>query len=259
MHLAPQHFQAQRRYHEDALARAVDALFPFAWGVVGVELDADALRNGTLRLVHVRGILPDGTAFHLPDADPMPAAAGLAERFAPTREAHVVHLALARWRPDGANVDEDGDDGEDGRRRGGGAGADDAPAGHAADSWGAPERGPTRFVARTRVTSDETTGADALPVRFAARRFRLLLDDEVAADDVTLPLARVRRDGAGHFVFDPAFVPPCLQLCRDTRPEVPGGAPVEVPAAPRATAATRWPRAGCCTPCARRRRRCATC
>lgn len=215
MHLAPQHFQAQRRYHEESLARALDALFPFAWGVVAVELDGDALRNGTLRLVHARGVLPDGTAVHVPDADRLPAPLPLAERFAPTREAHVVHLALAGWRGDGANVAGiEGGDADDAGRGGHEPAASPgaAPANGARAREGDPGEGHARFVSVARVVADETTGDDARPVRFAARNLRLLLDDAVTPDDVTLPLARVRRDGAGHFVFDPAFVPPALQL-----------------------------------------------
>ena len=33
MYLAPQHFQAQGRHVEQAIAHAVDVLFPYAWGV----------------------------------------------------------------------------------------------------------------------------------------------------------------------------------------------------------------------------------
>ena len=72
MYLAPHHFQAQRRYVEDALAGAVAALFPFPWGVSTLALDTEALANGTLALARARGILPDGTPFNLPDADALP-------------------------------------------------------------------------------------------------------------------------------------------------------------------------------------------
>jgi type VI secretion system protein ImpJ len=40
----------------------------------------------------------------------------------------------------------------------------------------------------------------------------LMLDDESSGDVVTLPLARIKRDGAGHFVLDPDFIPPCLSI-----------------------------------------------
>jgi type VI secretion system protein ImpJ len=185
MHLAPHHFQAQRRHFEATLAATVDALFPFAWGLSGVELDAVALRDGALALVRARGLLPDGTPFDVPGGDPMPAPRPLAEAFAPDRDAHVAHLALAAWRPDAANVQDDG--------------------------------GPGRFAAVARPVVDETTGEEPLSLRFAAKRFRLLLDHEVGPDDVALPVARLRRDGAGRFAADPDFVPPCLRFGASAR------------------------------------------
>ena len=39
MHLAPQHFQAQRRYQEDQTSRSFDLLVPFAYGLSAVALD----------------------------------------------------------------------------------------------------------------------------------------------------------------------------------------------------------------------------
>ncbi|AHG93032.1 type VI secretion protein, VC_A0114 family (plasmid) [Gemmatirosa kalamazoonensis] len=191
MFLAPQHFQAQRRHFEEGLALALDTLFAFAHGVSAAALDADALANGTLALDHARGVLPDGTPFLIPEADPAPPPEPLAERFSPTRDAHVVHLAIPAWRGDGANVTDPS------------AGPDfDAP----------PNGHDARYVAVAAPVRDETTGLDSAPVRFAAKNLRLLLDEELAPDDVSLPLARVRRDGAGRFVLDPDFVPPCLQI-----------------------------------------------
>jgi type VI secretion system protein ImpJ len=45
----------------------------------------------------------------------------------------------------------------------------------------------------------------------------LLLESELNENIVALPLARLRRDGAGHFMFDPLFVPPCLQITASER------------------------------------------
>ncbi|WP_310568704.1 type VI secretion system baseplate subunit TssK [Gemmatimonas sp.] len=193
MHLAPQHFQAQRRYQEDQSSRTLDLLFPFAYGLSAVALDADALQNGTLALVHARGVLPDGTVFHTPDADPSPPPSALAERFSPTRDAHVVYLALPRWRTDAANVD------------------------HLDEEVGAREpfdanATPLRFQAVEEMVIDESTGADPLRVRFAARNLRLLLDDERTDDFVSMPIGRIRRDGRGQFQVDGDFIPPVLQL-----------------------------------------------
>ena len=193
MHLAPQHFQAQRRYQEDQSSRTLDLLFPFAYGLSAVALNADALHNGTLALVHARGVLPDGTVFHSPDTDPSPPVSAIGERFSPTRDSHVVHLALPRWRTDAANVDHlDGDEAD--------RGPFDANA------------TPLRFQAVEELVIDESTGADPMKVRFAARNLRLLLDDEVTDDFVAMPIGRIKRDGRGQFQIDGDFIPPVLQL-----------------------------------------------
>jgi type VI secretion system protein ImpJ len=201
MYLAPHHFQAQRRHFDEAVALTVSALFAFPYGVAALEMNEEALRNGTLELRHARGILPDGTAFRTPDADPPPPPTTLADRFSPARESHVVHLVLPAWRPDGANVD--------------GVAVD--PADSAWHPAGNGAAHPSRFVAVEHEVVDEVTGLDRAALPFAAKNFRLLLDDEVGAGDVSLPLARVRRDGAGRFVLDPAYVPPCLQLAASPR------------------------------------------
>lgn len=188
MFLAPQHFQAQRRHFEDGLALALDVLFPFAYGVTAATLDADALANGTLAIEQARGILPDGTTFLVPEADHVAAVPALADHFSPTRESHLVHLAIPAWRGDAANVAEEGN-------------------GH----------DPRRYVAVARDVVDETGGQDAAMIRFAAKNLRLALDAEIGEDDVSLPIARVRRDGAGRFVIDPDFIPPALQIAASER------------------------------------------
>lgn len=187
MHLTPQHFQAQRRYQEDQSSHTVDLIFPFAYGLSAIVLDADALKNGTLALVQARGVLPDGTVFDTPDADALPDVVALASRFSPTRDFHVVHLALPSLRADAANVRDMGD------------GIDrDALS--------------TRYRSVEEVLVDEATGTDPMPVRFAARNLQFLLDEEVGGDIVSLPIARVRRDGRGQFQFDAEFIPPTVQV-----------------------------------------------
>lgn len=190
MHLTPQHFQAQRRYQEDQTSRTLDLLFPFAYGLSAVAVDTDAVRNGTFSLVMLRGVLPDGTAVYTPGGDVLPVPVPLAPRFSPTRDSHVIHLAVPRWRSNAANVH----------------GVDDSTVIHSAD------RPVMRYQAIEERLVDEATGADPLPVRFAARNLFFLLDEEVTDDVMSLPIARVRRDGRGQFQLDPDFVPPTLQI-----------------------------------------------
>lgn len=196
MHLAQHHFQAQGRHAEDAFHFAISQLFPFPYGLSAITLDADALRNGTVSLLHARGILPDGLAFQIPDSDPPPSPRDLGEAFSPTQESHLVHLALPAYRPSGANclLPE---------------GAGGRPRGEGLDATGV--RRP-RYRLETRRVVDETAGRDEQPVGLGHRNFSLLLDSELTEGDVSLPLARVRRDGSGHLVYDPAFIPPLLQI-----------------------------------------------
>jgi type VI secretion system protein ImpJ len=59
---------------------------------------------------------------------------------------------------------------------------------------------------------DETTGRDDREVTLGRKNFTLALDGALPAGAVTLPVARVQRDGSGHFVYDPDYVPPLLQI-----------------------------------------------
>jgi type VI secretion system protein ImpJ len=188
MYLGPHHFQAQSRYFEDTVHFALSSLYFAGFGLGGFELDREALLNGTLALVHARGVFPDGLVFQMPDADPLPAAREISDLFSPVRESVVAHLAIAPRVPDGLNCDLNA--------------ADDSPA---------------RYVAENVTLHDDNTGRDEKPVRLGRKNVRLLLDTEVTGDMVTLPLARIRRDSAGHFVFDPDFIPPCLEIAASER------------------------------------------
>ena len=184
MHLAQHHFQLQSRYFEESVGFALGQLFFRAYGLAGCELDAEALRNGTVSVIHARGVLPDGLAFHIPEADPPPPPRAIRELFSPTQDRHVVLLAIPPYRPGRANC------------------AFDAKA----------TNGNLRWVAEQQVVADETTGQDEKPVLLGRKNFRVLLDSELSDDVVALPLARVRRDGAGHFVYDLDFIPPVLEI-----------------------------------------------
>ena len=187
MHLAQHHFQLQSRYFEDSVAFALAQLFFRPYGLAGCELDAEALRNGTVSVVHARGVLPDGLAFHIPEADAPPPPRSIRELFSPTQDRQVVCRAIPPLRQGRANPGFNG---------GGAAATADDP----------------RFIAETRAIADETTGQDEKQVVVGRKNLRVLLDAEVQGDMVALPLARVRRDGAGHFVYDAEFIPPLLEI-----------------------------------------------
>ncbi len=182
MHLAQHHFQTQTRYFEDAIHFALSQLFVSPYGVAALELDEASIHNATVSLVHARGVMPDGLPFHIPDADPGPLSLGLADRFSPVRDSQLVMLSISARRDDGLNTATSGNGGE------------------------------TRFTAETASVVDEVTGRDAQDVSVARKNFTLVLDADVPEGSVALPLARVRRDGAGHFEYDADYIPPCLQI-----------------------------------------------
>lgn len=183
MHLAQHHFQQRDRYFDAAAAFTLSSIFYEPYGLTGLELDDDALLNGTVSIVHARGVMPDGLSFSFPE-DPPPPTLEIRERFSPTRESHVVLLAIPPLRPGEANC--------------------------ALDS--AEADGRMRFRATTEKVPDETTGQDERPVTLGRKNFQLLLESSETDERVTLPLARIRRDRSGNFVYDREYVPPCLQI-----------------------------------------------
>jgi type VI secretion system protein ImpJ len=189
MYLGPHHFQVQSRYFEDSIQFAASALRFEAYGFVGFGWDAEALRNGTLSLLHARGILPDGLAFHMPECDPLPPARNISDLFPPTRDKLTVLLAIPERKANGVNC----------------------------VAAGSRDSSRTRYVAEPQPLSDETTGRDEKPIQLGRKNFSLLLDTEAQEGFLGMPVARVMRDGSGHFIFDPDFIPPSTVISASER------------------------------------------
>jgi len=99
MHLGPHHFQVQSRFFEEITHFGISKLWFEPYGIAGLELDAEALRNGTVAVVHARGIFPDGLPFNMPESDPLPVPRSIADLFPPTRESLTVLMAIPPHRP----------------------------------------------------------------------------------------------------------------------------------------------------------------
>jgi len=188
MYLAPQHFQAQNRYFEEAVHFATTSLWRDAYGLAACQLDADALRNGTVSLLHARGMFQDGLPFDIPECDPRPEPRNIAEQFLPATDSLTVALAIPRWVAGQQNCD-----------------LDAIPAGNA------------RYLSTTEMVHDENTGLEPKPVRMGRKNIRLVVLPGKDENLLTLPIARVMRDQSGHFVYDPTHVPPCLRISASAR------------------------------------------
>jgi type VI secretion system protein ImpJ len=189
MHLAQHHFQAQSRFFEDTVQFALSNLFFKPYGVVACELDPDALQNDTVSLLHARGVMPDGLPFDIPASDAAVRPLPIRERFSPTSDRHLVLLAIPAYKPDQSNFEtSDGDTFDD---------------------------SVVRYTSQPAVVRDDMTGRDERSLAVGRKNFRLMLDSEVGpatAGLVLLPIARVRRDGAGHFAYDSDYVAPSLHI-----------------------------------------------
>jgi type VI secretion system protein ImpJ len=183
MYLAPQHFQAQNRYFEAAFQFATSSLWNHAYGLAACQLDADALRNGTVSLLQARGMFQDGLPFDIPECDARPDPRNIAEQFLPTTESLTVALAIPRWQPGQQNCD-----------------LDPIPTGN------------VRYTGTTEMVHDENTGQDPKPVQIGRKNIRIVIMGKEEENLLTLPIARVTRDQSGHYVYDPTHVPPTLRM-----------------------------------------------
>lgn len=188
MYLAPQHFQAQNRFFEDSLHFATSNLWNETYGFAACEVDADALQNGILALSHARGIFDDGLAFDMPECDPLPQPRSFGALFSPVADHLTLALAVPRWVPEGRNCDLE-----------------------------LSGNGASRYKADVQVLHDENTGRDEKQVPLGRKNLRLIVESEGDPNLLTLPLTRVVRDGAGRFIADPTFIPPCIQISASPR------------------------------------------
>jgi len=187
MYLGPHHFQAQSRFFEDSVRFATTSLWFEPWGLIAAQLDDEALKNGTVSLIHARGIFPDGMPFHMPESDPLPEPRNIAELFPAVRDSVGVGLSVPPRRPEGPNTQLHGSNGDS-------------------------TRGPLRYRATPQTLYDETTGRDEKPVELGRKNIGLLLDTEPTANFVNLPIARITRDSGGRFIYDSTYVPPSVEI-----------------------------------------------
>ena len=188
MYLAPQHFQAQNRFFEETVQFATANLWRDAWGLAACQLDADALRNGTVSVLHARGMFQDGLPFDIPECDPRPSPFNIVEHFLPATDSLTVALAIPRWVPGQQTCD-----------------LDPMPS------------GTSRYISTVEMVHDENTGLDAKPVQMGRKNIRLVVLPSEEENLTTLPIARIMRDQSGHFVYDPTHVSPCLSLSASPR------------------------------------------
>lgn len=182
MHLGPHHFQVQNRYFESLVHFTSSALSFEPWGLAGVQVDQDALRNGIFTLVHARGLFADGLPFLIPELDAAPQPRQLGDIFPPMDDYLDMHLAVAALDGKGANV---------------------APLGR--------DAGALRYAVDPIDVPDELTGADPKRLEVGRKNLQLVTAAELGGR-LAIPIARVRRESANQFSLEQDFIPPVLRL-----------------------------------------------
>ncbi|HEV2214966.1 MAG TPA: type VI secretion system baseplate subunit TssK, partial [Terracidiphilus sp.] len=175
------HFQTQSRYFEDSMAFLAASLWREPWGLIHLEIDSKALRNGTGALLHASGIFPDGLPFEIPNSDPLPELRNLLDVFPSTDAVLPLYLTVPSRRDNGFDCDLGSANG-------------------------------SRFSPMQRTLRDETNGIDEREIDLGQKNIRLSTEAELTPDLLSIPIARILRDGRGHLVCEEEFVPPCLTL-----------------------------------------------
>src|SRR5580765_5873674 len=101
MLLAPQHFQQLTARGEGPLQYHLGSITPFYWGVKTLELDSVALLNGTVRILELEAVLPDGLVVTQTATDPE-LAVSVKDASAVPGTTMVVHLVVPSERLGGA-------------------------------------------------------------------------------------------------------------------------------------------------------------
>ncbi|WP_422418968.1 type VI secretion system baseplate subunit TssK [Pseudomonas sp. GZD-222] len=182
MFLLPQHFQYQDEYHQHQLAEATLRSTPFHWGVQALQVDEDALANGSLQLKRLKLVFPDGSLFDAPQHDPLPAARDLQDLL--KGNDLKVYAALKLPEPFGLNYVEDGQEHKSARR----------------------------FRKQFDTLPDLNEGDLENEITSLRLNVVMLVDGDNLDGYSYCPIAKLSRNNIGGFNLDPHFVHPTLHL-----------------------------------------------
>jgi type VI secretion system protein ImpJ len=180
MFLQPQHFQQQDRHAARQLDGRWRASTPWPWGFAALQLDEAALLQGQVMLASARGVLPDGSAFSVPDDEPAPPAIEVP----PDVRDETLMLAVPLARPGVPESDAEDDGGTTTPRF----------------------RGSVVDVADVHALALRTA-----PLQLGRLNLRLMLARDTTEGYAALGVARVvERRSDGRVTLDVHYVPPML-------------------------------------------------
>lgn len=180
--MAPQHLQEQDAFHESMLCDRLDAIDPFNWGVVRIELDRKALSANQLQLSAFSGVLPDGAVFSMDANHPeLPPSRVIGQHFPHTQACLEVYLGLPAER-------------------------------EGLDNFAPQSQAPVRYAQSKREVHDLTGSGSTVEVSYARRKPVLLFGNESRDGLVCIKVAEIVRDDANALVVSEPYIPPCLRV-----------------------------------------------
>ncbi|WP_431024843.1 type VI secretion system baseplate subunit TssK [Halomonas sp. H5] len=179
--IKPQHFQQQQRSLEGLIDARLEGIGQYPYGFLSLELNAEYLSFGRIALSRASGVMPDGTAFRLPDDDIEPHPLEIDDAAIANQ---VVYLGLPLATDAVAEVRWPGDD------------------------------LPARYRLEPRGVRDlHSREGDTVDLELARVAPRLLLENEDRSAYACLAVARIHeRRPDGSLVLDEQFLPTLLNV-----------------------------------------------
>lgn len=183
MFLRPQHFQQQELFTEQAISQVLRQIHAHPWGVRNVDIDADALRAGQLRVNTLDLVFQDGMHVSAPGAEPLPAARNLADIPQLGTETRVFACIPVL----------------------------NAFGGNSCDAQTTTPR-PARFASEQVAVPDLYTNALETEITALRANVRILIEQENRDGYQCIPIARLCKNATGVWIVDEAHVAPLITL-----------------------------------------------
>lgn len=184
MLLTPHHFQQWDNYHEDLLTSRVHSMMPFAYGILDLQVNTEAVANGNFQITNCRAVMPDGLMVNVPDAEAVPDLRPVGNHFGVEAEKLGVHLAIPAKKAGEANF----------------------------QAAGAQPSSNLRFLQEGSLVKDETSGTNEQPIAYAKSNLRIVFDDELRDGFTSIKIAELQRTPTGQLKINEAYIPPILNV-----------------------------------------------
>jgi type VI secretion system protein ImpJ len=189
MLLSPHHFQQADNYMEDLINTRVGWLFAHECGILDLQINRDAVANGSVQLISCRGVMPDGLIVNIPQTCLAPESRQVGDHFSPTAGSLDVYLAVPARQVGAANFQA----------------AKNSTNGNHSNQ-------PARFLQDAGLVIDETSGENEFQLAFARPNFKLLFDGEPREGYNVIKIAELQRTATGRLKLAEEYVPPALHI-----------------------------------------------